>query len=326
MVLLPTGYSHALRGVDAENFIGQLVDVSPVKEPSSMVAGLFLPGGDAFIIGGVAVEGRVTFILDAGAGSATIPADQIGMQVTPQGKVALVYRGDYFTMEIHKGLACPLASFTVRDGRYLYSLPPREASTSKWNELGLVPYDGGGRIAKEFLHTGLEMLLVKADFVQDESLPNNQMLRLRDSINSSNGVSSSFSPIGNYRSDLYSLRFRFRNSYSASYINVDKIVRYKSYLELQRHIVDTAGAPLRFYWTSEPGKPAAVDYITVIATSNMHRQPLYDFNVPPQSDREVPDYDAVVLYQNAAIFRQLHQSNPSMFKEFERKACRPLLK
>jgi hypothetical protein len=106
-----------------------------------------------------------------------------------------------------------------------------------------------------------------------------------------------------------------------SYLNSDIQVVYQVYLMYPEKRADISGVPLRYIWEWTPAKSS---YIRSIKAMSQEFDGQSAVHVPdPRSDPEggYSQYDAVVLYQTAGVFRQMRSSDPASFARFVTKAC-----
>jgi len=275
----------------------------------------FRAGGFFAIAGGVVFQGHSTFYLENPTGKHAISAADVHLTTDSRGNVFLVANSDAYRLEIHRGLACPLGKFVERNGSIVYTVPPvtfvkrsfTDAELSRqqkqFDEEGvtLVKDRETGQImglAKEFFKTPFENLIMMADFANKVSLPPNLSSTLIANVNSGSSVGESRS--------------------RGTYINSDSQTIYQVYLMSTSHRVETAGVPLRFTWNYAAGG-ARVIRIEALSQSWPSGMKLTNFNV---SETKPTQYDIISLFQNAGIFRQLQQTDPSAFDGFVNSACK----
>lgn len=284
------------------------------SHPSSVTISNFSAGGFFAIAGGVVFQGSSTFYLESSIGRQVVPAANISLSAVPDGNVYLNVGSDAYRLEIHRGLACPLGKFIERNGTIVYTLPPatflpqsfskaelsRELQQFESEGVALVKDENTGRImglAKEFVRTPFLDLIEESDFGKVVPLPPNLRRTLMMNVNT--GVNA-----GDSESE-------------GTYINSDSQVTYQVFLVAASRRVETAGVPLRFTWDYASVGAKVID-VEALSQSWPAGTTLSDFN----SRRARPtQYDIVSMFQNAAIFRQLKNSNPSAFYGFVASVC-----
>jgi hypothetical protein len=247
--------------------------------------------GDFAFSGGVSPSAREVKFLDSL--DRTIPTAELNIlfsRIGGKDYVAIKSGNETYELPMPNGMACPLARYVTRNASIAFTIPSK-IDIDFFTKNKLVRYQNtNAYIAREFSNTRF------ADFLKDldldttitTPLPNNFRSALMNEINAANQTR----PTG--RSD--------------SYVNADFHVTYSAYLinKSGRNIVDIAGLPLRYYWSIASNGKAAINNVHV-------------FSFP--STEEGLLYDAVLFFQNTAIFKQFNEDTRSRFVTFTNAAC-----
>jgi hypothetical protein len=274
--------------------------ISPT--PTRVVTGTFSSGGIFAIAGGVVLHGKAQFLLETATSKQTVAGETVGLAAGNEGAVYLTQGGDKYRLGVHKGLACPLGRFVLRDGEIAFTVPADNSAASlrRLAARGLVRATDGGWIAKEFANTDFEGLMADADFADTVTLPNTLSAQLMTGVNTSVSATA--------RSEVE----------RGSYINSDAQVTYRVFLLAGKGRAEVAGVPLRYYWSYAADRSAIVNRIEVLEQEWPDRPRLTDF---ASLDAETTQYDVASLFQSAGIFRQVRTQAPADFRAFVTAAC-----
>ncbi len=266
---------------------------------------LFESGGMFMIAGGVLPAGHAVFLIEDGGTQRPVQAANVELTAMPDGGTALRTADATYRVDMPAGLACPLGEFTARDGMIAYTVPKYldPGSRMALRRNGLVRH----RIAQEFDNTPFETLLHAADFAQTEKLPGDMSQQIIAGINNANGINGMVLTVSD---DL--------NTMVGSYINSGMQVTYHVYLEPRTGRVEIGGVPLRYYWKLDNTGAAGVFLVEIYAQNWGPDAHLTNLAVP---NAQPTQYDVVNFYQVAALFHQLHETNPAAFDGFVQKTC-----
>jgi hypothetical protein len=271
--------------------------------PANAEAGpLFERSGLFMIAGGVIPSGSTTFLLEQNGTQTPVAAAAVTLVAQPDGSTALQTGGHTYHVAMPAGLGCPLGEFTARDGEIAYTVPKYVDPDSRIAMIhaGLV----NRSVAREFADTPFVPLLKAADTGAAEPLPPAIEQRIVASINGANEVSNLVLQASD---DV--------NSMIGSYINSGLQVTYRVDLQPASSSVEIGGVPLRYFWKLETSGAAGVFSVEI-----------YSQNWRPNAHLSAPgaaptQYDVVNFYQVAALFHQLHETNPAAFTSFVDKVC-----
>ncbi len=283
-------------GVRVSN-VGSARFINP--DASGKIADMFLPSPGAMwrIGGGVFMDGSATFFVEEGGDTTPVPASAVGIAFD-DGSAFLVHDNERYKVEVHAGLSCPLSRFILRGGLLAYTIPPEqnEEAERRLIEVGIVDNE----IAKEFVGSGFEDLLYRADFANTESLHVDLVARIKRAVSDAAGLDQAVSTLESFD----------------SYINSDQQVTYQVLLVHETHTVDVAGVPLRYYWAyDQSGSAPLITRIEIWSTEFDMEELATDTN------SYFGQYDAVVLYQTAGIYSEINRTNPTMFEKFSEDSC-----
>lgn len=281
------------------------------------------------------LDGGAKFVLEDSGREVRLTPRLLKLDMGPDGDVALVYQGSRFKLDMHKGVACPLATFIGRGGEILYTLVP-PARTSGLGGTGLVP----GRDVRNVAHLFLARPVTDfraLDATEQERLireisweewlaqefaggPFMQLLAHTDMTREVEPLPVELA-LAYYLEQARSVPENSNDSGDAdgSYVNTDADVTYKVFLVNASKTVDVTGVPLRFRWMANGDTPE----ITAVYTLKDEFPPgssLTDFQ---KTKAEPSHYDVVVFYQTAGIFQEMRRQSPTNFATFRAKACRP---
>jgi hypothetical protein len=271
-----------------------LVNPTDTAETQTM----FERSGMFMIAGGVVPGGHAAFF----AGNQLVPASDVQPIALANGAVALRVAGADYRVAMPAGLACPLGEFTARDGVVAYTVPKYMDPHSRIEMLdsGLAHH----RIAREFDNTPFAPLLKAADFGATVPLPPAEADQITGGINSANGISGIVLTAAD---DL--------DTMIGSYINSGMQVTYHVYLMPAAHSAEIGGVPLRYFWKLDQSGAAGIFSVEMYAQNWAPGTQLSQPGAAPTQ------YDVVNFYQVAALFRQLHETNPAAFTTFVDRAC-----
>jgi hypothetical protein len=253
---------------------------------------------EAPFLGGVVVRHRdLTFVTEA---DSAIPLNKLTLTYeTPKGGdydtgISISYSGIHYSLPLTPKLLCPLLAFIGRDGYAVFTVP--EVVNPDYLQSHQLVRADGAYIAKEFQDPELTDFMARVDLrTYTEPLSKNLKAALLKSLSShSRGFDLEEPTAPNY---LFG---------STSYLNADFNIDYKAYLTESNgaHFVDIAGLPLRYYWTKIDDR-INVDNIRVFSFPKPHTL----------------QYEAVLFYQTAAVFRAFYQHKIQDFKQVSRMAC-----
>jgi len=286
----------ALAGIRASSSISNFIN------PATPVRSSFANGGIFEIAGGVLFHGQAAFYLEtAGRPPIVIAPTAVALVADEHGTVSISYNGGRYRFDMHAGLACPLGRFFSRNGQIAYSLPPF-AEEERLRNAGLVKVAGDPDhlIAKEFSRSRFVGLLHDADYdTAMTDLPPGLAQRLLKSAGNVGGKSQD-------------------SDDADSWLNMDQQVTYKVYLMDATKSVDIAGVPLRYYWVLDQDGAARVINVAAYSQDFSDGVGLTDFS---DAANDPTQYDIVSLFQAAAVFRQVHLTNPKGFTQFVTAVC-----
>ena len=277
--------------------------INPGVSPETRA--LFERSGIFMIAGGVLPAGHAIFLLEQGGQEASVAASSVQPTLLPDGTPALTANGVTYRVGMPAGLACPLGAFVARDGLIAYTIPKYMDPDSRraLRQAGLAHH----HIAHEFDNTAFGPLLRAADFGATVPLAPRMADQITKGINHGNGLNGL---IIDASFDLDKL--------VGSYLNSDMQVTYRVYLQPSTHSVQIGGVPLRYYWNLDSSGVAGVFSVEIYAQNWPAGARLTDFNVPGAVPTQ---YDIVNFFQVAALFRELHETNPAEFAVFVDQAC-----
>jgi hypothetical protein len=254
-------------------------------------------GGTFIYSGGVSPGSRgVRFFIDNNNQMVQIDSLNIVFQNNPGSPVQISLNNDRYELPIPLGMVCPLAQFVNRNGSIIFTIPSKE-DPSFFNANRLVQYeDTNAYVAAEFSGTRFAKFFEDLDLADiTVKMPNNMRLALMREINNANAIPSST---------------KIDPSDWESYVNADFHVTYSAYLQnfQNRKRVDIAGLPLRYYWSPQRSGKALINDVEV-----------FDF---PTTETGLL-YDAVIFFQNTAVFRQFRKDRADNFRAFSEAACSP---
>lgn len=252
--------------------------------------------------GGVVFHGQATFFFRHEDESEEPVLDNLSLKADADGNVFISYKDVSYSFDMHQGLACPLARFTLRGGIIAYTIPSR-LDLLRIREQQLVSTVGNAWIAKEFSGGPFENLMERADFADVEPLPDKLMTEIIEHLNfdiSAKGREESF-----WDWD--------------SYFNADFQVTYQVFLREADTAVSVAGVPLRYYWIYAEDGGAFIVNIGIHSQNISEDSQLTNFIDDPFAP--VSQYDVVRLFQAASIFRTIQDHSLDEFRLFERLAC-----
>lgn len=266
-------------------------EMASFMSPTSYDGQKYFAGGDFIFAGGVVLRGRAVFLED----KKQINVNQLNLQYsrTDQlkgGSVAVIYQGKSFALEIPERTICPLAQFVNRDGIIAFTVPVVAFDADYFAKNNLIESNEDDYVAKEFFDAGLADFLEKVDLdTLTVPLEREWQTKIKTDINGKNGgaVNKWVKP--------------------GTYVNADFHITYQALLveKTGRLIVDIAGLPLRYHW--DVGSNGAI----------LNKIEIYAF---PQEKQKL-HYEAVLFFQNAAIFRQFKLDKPADFNRFASEAC-----
>jgi hypothetical protein len=281
LVLAFCASAAAIRGAPASGYIS--------LGPSA--AGGWFGGGSFAFSGGVSPNAKGVIFFDQ-SGRTISTGDLTIIYARNSGKdyVAIRTGSQAFDLPMPHGMACPLARFVARNGSIAFTIP-EITDDSFFSKNGLVKYkNSNALVAREFSNTRFADFLKDLDLDTTITVPLQSNLRngIMNEINSANGTSAAYAP--------------------RSYVNADFHVTYSAYLDTKngRNIVDIAGLPLRYYWAIASNGKAAITNVRI-------------FSFPTTEDGLV--YDAILFFQNAAVFKQINQEAKARFASFTSAAC-----
>ena len=270
-----------------------------------------MESGPTFRIGGgVFLDGSAEFFLETAEGTTPILADEVTLRFS-ESSVFLDTNSGAFPLEMHEGLACPLSRMILRGGKIAYSLPPEKDSSAReaLQAEGMVAVQGnltGEAVAAEFADMPFYALVEGADYASTEPLSEDIRTQAIEAVSAAAGL--------NVQTGL---------SYF-TYLNSDQQVTYQVFLvQSDPARVDIAGVPLRYYWTYDPERPSA-PVITDIEIWSIAGLTETESLTRPMDVLVVGgfrQYDYIVLYQVAGLFRTLANTQPEAFRRFSEAAC-----
>jgi len=266
---------------------------------------LFERSGMFMIAGGVLPAGHAAFFVTQQGTDQPVADSAVQLVAMPDGTAALRLADATYRVAMPAGLACPLGEFVERDGAVAYTIPKYldPGSRIAMLDAGLVRH----RIAREFDNTPFVKLLRAADFGATTPLPPTVAAQITTSINKANGIDGL---VIDASDDI--------DTMIGSYINSGMQVTYHVYLSPQSRSVEIGGVPLRYFWKLERDGSAGVFSVEMYAQNWPAGTHLTDLAAP---NAQPTQYDVVNFYQVAALFRQLHLSNPEAFARFVGQAC-----
>lgn len=285
-------------------------DASPALQSLFARSGLFM------IAGGVLPSGHTLFLLERHGADQPVAPGSVRLALLADGTAALTHGGMSYRIGMPAGLACPLGEFVGRGGVIAYTVPrymdPR--SRLAMREAGLAHH----RVAREFDGTAFESLLRAADFAQTEPLPPAVASRIAESINESHGLRGMVLNASDDDGPMI-----------GSFINSDLQMTYHVYLMPPAEAksatgatsigtVEIGGVPLRYFWKLDGAGGAAVFGVEIYAQNWPASARLADLTKPGAQPTQ---YDVVNLYQVAALFRAVHETDAAGFTAFVGQAC-----
>lgn len=277
--------------------------VNPAASPA--LQALFDRSGLFMIAGGVLPSGHIVFLLEQNGATQPVAPGALHAALLPDGTPALVAAGATYRIGMPEGLACPLGKFVSRGGVIAYTIPrykdPR--SLMLMHEAGLAHH----RVAREFAGTPFEALLRAADFGATEALPPAVTDRILASINQAHGLRGLIMSAADDDAPMV-----------GSFINSDLQMTYHVYLQPASGRVEIGGVPLRYYWKLDGAGAAGVFGVEIFSQNWPAGSHLTDLTRP---NAQPTQYDIVNLYQVAALFRALHETNSPAFNGFVAQAC-----
>jgi hypothetical protein len=295
--------------VTAETF-NNFIDQNPTVLARELVA-----GGDFEFEGGVVLRGRARFFREIGSERRALSPKLMTLRIDKQQMVSLISSDKPYSVEMHKGLACPLGKFVERDGKIAYTIPEGRGNVQKMTAAGLVDQKasvgdpgldnflplGSQKIAKEFADGPFVRLLFAADFAQTVPLlapmKNSLIKKLNDAVGPGRGE-----PQKDW----------------ASYFNTDEQMPYNVYLVDSGGRIDMEGGPLRYYWNYGVDRSAVISDVKALSQNWPENSRLTDFFA---SKDRATQYDVISLFQTAALFRELKSANSVRFRSFVAAAC-----
>jgi hypothetical protein len=270
--------------------------------PTPVVRGTFVRGGLFAIAGGVVLHGKAQFLIESATAKQTVAGATVRLAYENPGAVYLTQGGNRYSLDMHRGLACPLGRFVQRGGEIAYTIPEDEspAGSARLTKRGLVETGPGEWIAKEFANGMFASLMEAADFADVDPLPETLAANLVTSVNT-------------YVSPAERTEVE-----GGSYINSDAQVTYRVFLMEGKNRVEISGVPLRYYWRQAADGSAIVRRIAALSQDWPANTRLTTFS---RASAEPTQYDIVSFYQTAAVFRQLNAAAPGDFKLFVTSAC-----
>lgn len=264
---------------------------------------------------GILLDSSATFVLERGLRQIAVAPAAVAIEMDAAQRVFLVYAGRRFEMEVHRGISCPLGRFVLRNGNIAYtvSAPPRYQAqlrtdnmvegVERWQEDG-TPL-GREWLPREFAGTPFNDLLFAADLTEEVTqLPGDVSLQLLAHLNlATRRLPRSlrgFTPI------------------DGSYINTDSLIPYRVFLVERANRVDISGVPLRYTWIADSGGSLLIRGVYPFS-DEFTRRGITNFTGGRRG--EPTHYDVIVLYQTAAVFRQLNRAQPARFRQFVTRAC-----
>ncbi|WP_369720167.1 hypothetical protein AB8Z38_23565 [Bradyrhizobium sp. LLZ17] len=262
-------------------------DVSSFVNTGSGVAVAFFHSPHYLYSGGVSLRARSLKFLTED--NSPIGISDLNLQFEENGgSVKLGYKNALYELPIEDAMVCPLAMFVARGAYTIYTIPVVRENEQYFSENGLVE-TGGGYVAKEFAGTKYESLLDAVDLgTETGSLPSALKKAIIDNINS--GLPN------------------LNSSEEGTYVNADFNIDYKAYLtkDGDRRFIDIAGLPLRYVWDVGAGEKAVIRDVEI-------------FQFPRRQSGL--QYQAVLLFQNAAVMRQFATQRSDLFQAFLKSAC-----
>lgn len=270
--------------------------------PTPVVRGTFARGGLFAIAGGVVLHGKAQFLIESATKKQTVAGATVRLLYENPGAVYLTQGSNRYSLEMHRGLACPLGRFVQRGGEIAYTIPEDESleAAARLTKQGLVEIGPDEWIAKEFAKTVFASLMEAADFADVDPLPETIAAQLVTTVN------ASVSPAA--RTEVE----------GGSYINSDAQVTYRVFLMEGKNRAEISGVPLRYFWRQASDGSAIIKDVAVLSQDWPRNARLTNFL---RGSEEPTQYDVVSFYQTAAVFRQLNAAAPSDFKSFVTSAC-----
>lgn len=291
---------------DFSSFISEEVDAGRRDLPALYFGQRFM----ARVAGGVIFVGASTFDLTEGAGTRRLDVSSLALRVASNGSVLIEHAGSQFRLLLHDGLACPLARFTARQGQIAFTLPYPSVDPAEVRRLGLVPVLSNKQdpsevyyAAPEFADQRFVFLFYQADFASVESL-GALSDRLADRVNRM------------VDETLLAARSRSSNDEGSSgwYLNADFQVTYRVKLNTITQTAEISGVPLRYNWALSQQNTARITNVEVFKQVDGVQQTL-------SVGGEFSQFDVIVLYQAAAVFREFARENPDAFRQFVAQSC-----
>jgi hypothetical protein len=288
--------SAAARRVPPQPHRGSISSFFNPEAPGT--GGLLGSGGPFSWAGGVILRGHAAFYEQSGERATRLSITDLALSSSPDGEVFITRGSEQYQLEVHPGLACPLARFVRRDGLVAYTQPIQVDQTvrDKIRQAGLVSLIGSEAfIAREFRGTAFERLISSADFFDEESLPAALARRAKQTANQALGSGRSIAIQTNW------------------YFNTDMQVTYRTNLVVGTGRADIVGVPLRYYWSFAQDRSGVVDSVKIMAQTWPDGASL--------STASPTQYDWAAFYQAAGVFRQFSLTNRPAFDRFVIAAC-----
>ncbi len=267
------------------------------------------PSSPSAISFGVMLEGRAKFFLETLDETTPISSNDVAYFADASGSIYLLYEGVRYSYATHPRLACPLAKMFARNGIVAYTVSSFLDASGKEaaSNLGLftitesdLPPSGEvfslrGReyrlvnrmIAKEFRGNEYMPLIGALDFPDTEPLPNEFVERELLIIN-----------------DGAERQAQDRYGY---YFWSDRQIVYEVYLNEERRSVEVAGLPLQYERYFKLDGTQVITDLSILSgdVGIVNEVSRFDNNSSNSFNSViVSQFDIIVAYQSAAIYRQ----------------------
>lgn len=290
------------------------VDYSRSIDPDALVRPFI--EGDHDVGGGVFFSGKVHFYVEDGSDAVRVLSNAIRLEAVDDGSLVAVLGEERFKYETHPNMACALSKMVIRGGELAFSIPPN-LNPERLNALGMTSVPTSDRlrmisaapphlegmarnmnayVAKEFVGTSSATMLFLADFAEVDPLPSDFRSRLISKVKSQiEEAGAGGSP------------------HNGSYFNSDVQTIYRGYLDRESKTLDLEGGPLRYHWRSDiAGMPSVVDIEAI--SQNWPDSASMTRSMTTQ-------YDFIVAWQTAALFREINATHPQDFRALSSKVC-----
>jgi hypothetical protein len=266
-----------------------------------------MPNSPWVITGGVVLHGKAEFYLDSGEQSTKVPISELTLRSEKDGKVSISRDQASYNLDVFPNFACPLGRFVQRDAMIVYT--ELDDVTDEMEQLiagaGLVdsriPSAYENSVAREFAKTPFERLFERVDHAAITPLPSEIADPIVENLNKV------------IKSDP-------KQSFDkGAYIHADFQVTYKIYLVDKSKQIDTEGVPMRYALKYHTGGLPYITKVDVFSQDWSDDTKLSDLSGRPFS---VSQYDIVLAFQIAAIFREFHRANGPAFSDFVSQACK----